>query len=57
MYCLNGLGLPTSPHVTLNFADKEVTAVADSGAEVCWISEQVYEDVTAAGLPALGLTI
>jgi hypothetical protein len=57
MYYLNGLGLPTSPHVTLNFADKEFTAVADSGAEVCWLSEEMHEDVTAAGLPALELTI
>jgi hypothetical protein len=54
---LNGLGLPASSHVTLNFADKEVTAVADRGAEVCWMCEEMYEDVTAAGLPALELTI
>jgi len=56
MYYLNGLGLPTSPHVTLNFADKEVAAVADNGAEVCCMSE-MYEDVIAAGLPTLELTI
>ena len=35
----------------------EVTASADSGAEVCRMSEEMYEDVTAAGLPALELTI
>jgi len=56
MYCLNDLGLPTSPHLTLNFADKEVTAVADNGAEVCCMSE-TYEDAIAAGLPTLELTI
>ena len=42
---------------TLNFADKEVTAVAESGAKVYWMSEELYEDVTAADLPALALTI
>ena len=40
-YYLNVLGLPTSQHATLNFPDKEVTAVADSGAEVCWMSEEM----------------
>jgi len=54
MYYLNGLGLPTSPHVTLNFADKEVTAVADNGAEVCCMSE-TCEDVICSGFAYFGV--
>jgi hypothetical protein len=41
IYYLNDLGLPTSPHVKLMFADKEVTVVADSGAEVCLMSKDI----------------
>ena len=41
IYYLNYLVLPTSPHVKLMFADKKVTPVADSGAEVCLMSEKI----------------
>jgi hypothetical protein len=57
IYYLNDLGLPTSPHVKLKFPDKEVTAIADSGAEISLMSEKMYEELTLAGLPTLELPI
>jgi hypothetical protein len=51
IYYLNDLGLPTSPHVKLMFADKEITAIADSGAEVCLMSEKIYEELILPVLP------
>jgi len=33
---LNDLGLPTGPHIRLNFADKEVTAVVDRVVFEVW---------------------
>ena len=54
---LNDLGLPASRHVTLMCADKEVTDVADSGAEVCLMSERIYEELTLAGLLTLELPV
>ena len=53
---LNDLGLPASWHVTLMCADKEVTDVADSGAEVCLMSERIYEEFILAGLHTMELT-
>ena len=38
-------------------ADKEVTDVADSGAEVCLMSESICEGLISAGLPTLDLPI
>jgi hypothetical protein len=54
---LNDLGLPASPHVELIFADKEVTVFVDSGAEVCLMSERIYEELILAGLPTSELPI
>jgi hypothetical protein len=57
MYYLNGLGLPTGPRVMLNFAKKEVTAVADGGARVGWKPARMYENVKMAGLSTSELPI
>jgi hypothetical protein len=57
IYYLNYLGLSASLHVKLTFADKEVTAIADSGAEVCLMSERIYEELTLAGLLTLELPV
>jgi len=39
------------------FGDKEVTAVADSRTEVCLVFDRKCEDLIAAGLSNLEVTI
>jgi hypothetical protein len=53
LYYLNDLGLSTIPHVKLIFDDKEITSIADSGAEVCLMSEVIYEELILAGSPTV----
>jgi hypothetical protein len=54
---INDNNLAYCPQVEISFGELKITAVVDSGSQVCVLAESLYEQLVAAGLQALTLPL
>jgi hypothetical protein len=57
VFYINDDNLGDCPQVNISFGELTVTAVLDSGSQVCILAERVYEKLVATGLQILTLPL
>jgi hypothetical protein len=57
VFYINDDNLGDCPQVDISFGELKVTAVLDSGSQVCILSGRVYERLVATGLQILTLPL